>query len=481
MAKNSKKPPAHPPIDDDDEGTVEIAPAFSEEALALAFAEQLADELRYVAKWGKWLHYDGARWVFDDIRRTFSYARELCRATANGCNEKRARYIIASAKMRAAVVALAGEDHRLRATVDQWDTDPWLLNTPGGVVDLRTGRLRPHVIEDYMTKMTAVAPSGDCPKFKKFLLQIFDGDMEMVKYMQRLFGYSLTGVTTEQALFFLFGGGSNGKGVLTSTVRGILSSYHQTAAMDTFTASDHERHPTDLAMLRGARLVTSTETEEGARWAESKIKALTGGDAIQARFMRQDFFEFIPQFKLVISGNHKPRLRAVNVAIRRRMNLLPFTVTISDKERDPNLTEKLKKEWPGILAWMIEGCLQWQRIGLSPPQKVIDATEDYLDDEDTLGAFLNEYCIDDVNAEVSSADLFESWKDWAGDNNAFIGSAKMFAGWMGERGYMKTRDRAGNNNVFKGLKFANPVLASIAAEKVAINSAAAVRRVRRVS
>ena len=277
--------------------------------------------------------------------------------------------------------------------------------------------------------------------------------------MQRVFGYSLTGVTTEQALFFLFGGGSNGKGVLTSTMRGILSSYHQTAAMDTFAASEHgERHPTDLAMLRGARLVTSTETEEGARWAESKIKALTGGDAIQARFMRQDFFEFLPQFKLMISGNHKPRLRAVNVAIRRRMNLLPFTVTISDKERDPHLVEKLKKEWSGILAWMVEGCLQWQRIGLSPPQKVIDATSDYLDDEDTLGAFLNEYCIIDVNAEVSSAQLFEEWKDWAGENNAYIGSAKMFGGWMGERGFVKTRDRTGNSNVFKGLKFANPFL-----------------------
>jgi putative DNA primase/helicase len=457
MGKHPKKSPVDPAIVDADEG--EIAPAFSEEALALDFAERFAGELRYVAKWGKWLRYDGARWVFDDTRRTFSYARALCRAAANACNEKKARYIIASAKMRAAVVALAGEDYRLRATVDQWDTDPWLLNTPGGVVDLRTGRTRPHAIEDYMTKMTAVAPCGDCPKFKKFLLRTCDGDIEMLKYMQRLFGYSLTGVTTEQALFFLFGGGSNGKGVLTSTVRGILSSYHQTAAMDTFAASEHgERHPTDLAMLRGARLVTSTETEEGARWAESNIKALTGGDAIQARFMRQDFFEFLPQFKLMISGNHKPRLRAVNVAIRRRMNLLPFTVTISDEERDPNLVEKLKKEWPGILVWMVKGCLQWQRIGLKPPQKVINATEDYLDDEDTLGAFINEHCILDVNAEVSSAQLFETWKDWAGENNAYIGSAKMFAGWMGERGFAKTRDRAGNNNVFKGLKFANPFL-----------------------
>ena len=440
-----------------------IAPAFSEEALALLFAEKHANELRYVAKLGKWLHYDGVRWMFDDTRLAFSYARRLCREAANACNEKKARFVIASAKTRAAVVALAGEDHRLTATVEQWDTDPWLLNTPGGVVNLHTGRMRPHAIEDYMTKMTAVAPGGDCPKFIKFLLQIFDGDDEMVKYLQRVFGYSLTGVTTEQALFFLFGGGSNGKGVLTSTMRGILSSYHQTAAMDTFAASEHgERHPTDLAMLRGARLVTSTETEEGARWAESKIKALTGGDAIQARFMRQDFFEFLPQFKLMISGNHKPRLRAVNVAIRRRMNLLPFTVTISDKERDPHLVEKLKKEWSGILAWMVEGCLQWQRIGLSPPQKVIDATSDYLDDQDTLGAFLNEYCIVDVNAEVSSAQLFEEWKDWAGENNAYIGSAKMFGGWMGERGFVKTRDRTGNSNVFKGLKFANSFLGDVA-------------------
>jgi putative DNA primase/helicase len=195
--------------------------------------------------------------------------------------------------------------------------------------------------------------------------------------------------------------------------------------------------------------------DRGPRWAEAKIKALTGGDAIQARFMRQDFFEFVPQFKLVVSGNHKPRLRAVNVAIRRRTNLLPFTVTISDEERDPYLAETLKAEWSGILAWMIKGCLAWQRIGLSPPQNVIDATEEYLADEDTIGAFLNENCVVDANAEVSSAELFAVWKEYATDNNAFIGSAKVFAGWMGERGYEKTRDRTGDRNVFRGLKFAN--------------------------
>jgi putative DNA primase/helicase len=432
-----------------------VAPAFSEEALALAFGTRHAGELRYVAKWNRWLHYDGGRWNFDDTRRVFTLARELCREAANTSNDKKQRGKIASAQTRAAVVALAGEDHRLVAVSNQWDADPWLLNTPDGVVDLHNGVTRPHRADDFMTKMTAVAPSGFCPQFRRFLHRIFDGDVEMSKYVQRVLGYSLTGVTTEHALFFLFGGGSNGKGVLVNTVRGILAGYHQTAALDTFTAGDFERHPTELAMLRGARLVTSTETEEGARWAEAKIKTLTGGDAISARFMRQDFFEYVPQFKLVVSGNHKPRLRAVNVAIRRRMNLLPFTVTISDEERDPQLGEKLKAEWPGILKWMVAGCLEWQRIGLQRPQAVIDATEDYMAEEDTVGQFLEQLCVIDPNAEVSSAELFKAWKNWAVENNAFAGSQKMFAGWMGERGFEKKRDRAGDTNVFKGLGFAN--------------------------
>jgi putative DNA primase/helicase len=192
--------------------------------------------------------------------------------------------------------------------------------------------------------------------------------------MQRMFGYALTGDTTAHALFFLFGTGANGKSVTIDTIAGILNDYHRTAAIETFTASTTERHPTDLAGLRGARLVTAVETEEDRRWAESRIKTLTRGDTIAARFMRQDYFEFAPQFKLVIAGNHKPGLRSVDEAIRRRFHLLPFTVTIPHAERNPNLREQLKAEWPGILSWMLEGCLDWQRRGLCPPKAVLDAT-----------------------------------------------------------------------------------------------------------
>jgi putative DNA primase/helicase len=226
--------------------------------------------------------------------------------------------------------------------------------------------LRPHQREDYCTKSTAVtAAEGEPALFLAFLDKIMDGDKEMVAYLQRVFGYCCTGATTEHAMFFFYGAGSNGKSVLLSTIAGILGDYHKTASIETFTAQTGSSHPTDLAHLMGARLVTSIETEEGRRWAESKIKALTGGDAISARFMRQDFFTFKPQFKLIVAGNHKPSLRTVDEAIKRRLHMVPFAVTIPAEERDIDLAEKLKAEWPQILNWMIHGCLEWQHIGLA--------------------------------------------------------------------------------------------------------------------
>jgi putative DNA primase/helicase len=221
-------------------------------------------------------------------------------------------------------------------------------------------------------------------------------------------GYGLTGLTREHALFFGYGTGANGKSVLLSTVAGILGEYHKTAPIETFTASNADRHPTDLASLRGARLVTATETEEGRRWAESRIKQLTGGDTVAARFMRQDFFEYRPAFKLIIAGNHKPSLRSVDEAIRRRFHLIPFAVTIPPEERDGDLTEKLKDEWPGILAWLIEGCLEWQAESLLPPKAVVEATDAYLTAEDAMAAWLDEKCEHDPNAWTSSTYLFGS-------------------------------------------------------------------------
>jgi putative DNA primase/helicase len=346
-----------------------VAPAFSDEALALRFADQHADDLRYVAAWGRWLRYDGSRWAFEDTLAAFDFARRICRDAAGECNKSKAAAVIASAKTVAAVERLAKADRRLAATIGQWDADPWLLNTPAGVIDLHTGKFRLHRPQDYFTKQTTVRPVQKCPitLWLKFLHQVTNGDAELAGYLQRWLGYCLTGVTREHALAFLYGIGANGKSTFLTAVTGAIGDYHRTAPIETFTASSSDRHPTDLAGLAGARLVTATETEEGRRWAESKIKTLTGGDMISARFMRQDFFEYVPQFKLLIAGNHKPGLRTVDEAIRRRFNLIPFVVTIPLPERDLKLSEKLEAEWPGILQWMIDGCLAWQHTGLQAP------------------------------------------------------------------------------------------------------------------
>ena len=189
----------------------------------------------------------------------------------------------------AAIERLAKSDRRLAATVEQWDRDPMLLNTPEGVVDLKTGQIRAHCAGYYITKVTSVSPGGDCPLWRAFLDRITGSDFDLQGFLQRMIGYSLTGKTTEHALFFNFGSGANGKSVFLNTAAGILHEYHRTAPIETFTASSGDRHPTDLAGLRGARFVTAIETEEGRRWAESRIKSLTGGDKIAARFMRQDF------------------------------------------------------------------------------------------------------------------------------------------------------------------------------------------------
>jgi putative DNA primase/helicase len=429
-------------------------PPFTDEALALRFAQRHAGDLRYVAAWSKWLTWDGRRWRFDDTLFAFNLARKICREAAAECNKHRVATTIASAKTVAAVERLAKADRRLAATSDQWDADLWALNTPQGVVDLQTGNLRPHKPEDYMTKVTGIAPDRACPipVWRLFLDRVMGGDAELIAFMQRLAGYALTGSTREHALAFLYGTGANGKSTFLNAITGCAGDYHRTAPIETFTASNSDRHPTDLAGLRGARLVTAIETEEGRRWAESRIKALTGGDRVAARFMRQDFFEFVPQFKLVIAGNHKPGLRSVDEAMRRRFNLIPFTTTIPVDERDRDLDTKLKAEWPGILAWMLQGCLDWQRIGLAPPQAVTAATESYLESQDAIAAWIDEQCDRDPNAWERSTMLFGNWKAWAERSGEPVGDVKRFRDRLESRSVFHKREAGTGRTGYQGLR-----------------------------
>lgn len=426
-----------------------LPPAFSHEALALTFAMRHASDLRYVAAREKWLRWAGVVWRTDETLFAVHEARAICREAAAACNTDRS-VTLASAGTVAAVERLARADRRLAATVDQWDSDAWLLNTPGGVIDLRTGLCRPHRPRDYITKVTAVAPGGDCPQFEAFLDRITASDVALQQYLQRVLGYGLTGITRDHAMFFAFGTGANGKSVLLETVADIFGSYHRTAPMETFVASSSDRHPTELAALQGARLVTATETEEGRHWAEAKIKAMTGGDTIAARFMRQDYFEFRPQFKMFVSGNHKPRLRSVDESIRRRLNLIPFVVTIPENERDKTLKEKLRAEWPGILQWMIDGCREWQRIGLAPPERVREATEDYLRAEDTVAEWIADCCSTAPCDQASSSELFASFEPWARAAGDPGWSQKRFSQALEGKRFEKARGGTGRQ-LFKGI------------------------------
>jgi len=442
--------------DDDESSDAQRPPEFSDDALASAFALQHEHDLRHVAAWGRWLIHDGMCWRFDETMHAFDLSRDICREAAITCINKCAvKTALASAKTVYAVERLAKADRQLAATVDQWDSDPMLLNTPGGVINLRNGLSRMARPGDYMTKITSVAPGGACPIWERFLARITNGDCDLVKFLQRMVGYSLTGLTTEHALFFLYGTGANGKSVFLTTISDICADYHKTAPIETFTVSTTERHPTDLAGLRGARVVTSVETEEGRRWAEAKIKNLTGGDKISARFMRQDFFEFTPQFKLIIAGNHKPGLRSVDEAIRRRFHLIPFTVTIPEEERDKQLTEKLKAEWPGILAWMIEGCLMWGRDGLSPPHAVVEATTAYLDAEDALANWIADTCVRDHKAWTPLSVLYGSWSLWAERSGEPPGSTKNFGQKLEAHHF--TRLRRNNGRGFQGIRLIDNV------------------------
>jgi len=318
-------------------------------------------------------------------------------------------------------------------------------------INLTTGEQYAPRPEDYCTKIAPVAPGGDCPLWRAFLDRVTDGDGDLQDYLARVCGYWLTGHVHEHALFFLYGTGANGKSVFVDTIAGMMGAYATTTPIETFLAARGERHPTEIASLRGARLVIANETDTGRNWNENRLKELTGGDMIATRFMRGDFFTFKPTFKICIVGNHKPSLRTVDEAIRRRFHLIPFNVTIPPAERDLHLAEKLTTEWGAILQWAVEGCLEWRREGLNPPKVVCEATDQYLTAEDSVATWLEE-CTEPANDWTfeSSGDLFAAWKAWAERAGEEVGSRKRFAATIEARGYLPKRTKKARG--FEGIR-----------------------------
>lgn len=422
---------------------------YSDDVLALLFAHHHKDDLRYCEGLGGYLAFDGGRWTADELGAE-QRARTLLRgqkaaARMEGLPHKAIERLTSRQKMRD-VLGMARNDEQLRAAAEDFDRDQMGLCTPGGFVDLRTGAMRKNRPEDLCTKITAVAPAAagaPCPMWMAFLKRVTAGDADQVRYLQRLAGYCASGDTSEQALYFNFGSGRNGKGVFVNTLAGILGNYAKEASMDTFTATKYPQHTTELAGLAGRRLVTARETQRGRNWAEAKIKAVTGGDPITARFMRQDDFTYIPRFKLLVSGNFKPMLSAVDEAIRARFHVIPWEVTIPEEERISNLDERLRAEWPAILRWMIDGCLDWQENRLRRTKKIADATAHYLEGQDAIARWIDECCERDAQAWTASGELYASWKSWAEAQGERIGSMRLFADALEGQGFKGRRTYKG--------------------------------------
>jgi putative DNA primase/helicase len=429
-------------------------PIITEDTAAILFTMRYKGDLLFDHDNGQWFRWVGTHWKIERTKLAFDWARLLVRELADGAQKKTLTAVCRTA-FASGVERFAQADRAHAITSDGWDADPFLLGTPGGCVDLRDGTIRPMLPSDRITKITGVAPAKVtyCPRWIQFLMESTGDDEATIRFLQQFAGYCLTGSTEEHALMFAHGDGGNGKSVFLNTVAYILGDYATAAPMDTFTASQHDRHPTDLAMLRGARLVMATETEEGRQWAESKIKQLTGGDPITARFMRRDFFTYRPQFKLLFIGNHKPTLRNVDDAAKRRFKMVPFNRT--PENPDKGLEAKLRNEGPGILAWAIDGCLDWQENGLCPSPTIIEATKEYFDSQDLFGHWLADCCDVEIGNSWKNASanaLYTSWSAYSKNSGEPGGSQKSFGDRMRKKGFTKGVEGHSNTRVWKGLR-----------------------------
>jgi len=377
---------------------------------------------------GRWLSFDRGVWrpqhcgeVLNEVMAVF---REMGFAKLQ---------TYAKAK---AVEAVLRTRPGLSVTSDRFDCADFMLGTPEGVIDLRTGEFLPPDPRHLVSKMTSVGPdfSMTTPNFNTFLEDITNGDQGLKDYLQKAAGYCLTGDTSEQIVLFLHGRGGNGKGVFVRLIAGCLGEYAHRAEPETF-VQGFSRHPTEIAAMHGARLVYCSETERNVAWAQGRLKDLTGGDKLRGRFVHQDGFEFQPRFKLVFSGNFEPSCDPSDDALRRRLVVISFSRQFLGEEIDKKLESKLYAEMPGIMAWLIKGCLAWKKSGLELPQCVRQSTAVFFQRQDTFSHWLEDATEQGPDFRCGSKALFASWKRYVQEAAEHPGTLKSFAERMRRAGF----------------------------------------------
>lgn len=397
---------------------------------------------RYAPSLGAWLAYDGCRWAADitgEIDRAAKAAAEDILDQARAAkDEKLFRHGIRSQSAGAlkAAIGLAATEPGIPVLIEDLDRDPMLLNTTAGTIDLRSGQVRAARRNDLITKLSPVAydPAATCPTWDRFLGDVFGND-ELIGFVRRAVGYCLTGHVNEQILLFCHGAGANGKSTFLNVLRAVFGDYGLQLDPAVLSAGSHEQHPTGLTDLRGARFVATIETEQGRRLNEALVKQLTGGDPIRARRMHRDYFEFQPTHKLWIAGNHLPRITGTDLGIWRRVALLPFDADFTGARADRLMGQRLASEAPGILAWAVRGCLEWQRDGLRIPERITAATAEYRCSQDHIGRFLADRCHTGDTAWVSSKALRAAYEQWCAEQGERPWTAQAMGRELSGRGF----------------------------------------------
>lgn len=426
------------------------------------FARDHAGRVRYCHPWKTWFCWDGRRWKEDStgevkrlaretIRRMYKEAADIPDETIRKSVAKHAIKSESEARIRA-MLELAKSEPGIPILPEDFDQDPWLFNIENGTLDLRTGRLLPHRREHLITKLAPVDydPNAECPRFKSFLERIFGGNRDTIRFVQRAIGYTLTGSTSEQCFFLAHGTGLNGKTTLLKTLRQLLGDYGEQADFSTFLEKKGEGPRNDLAKLRGSRFVAAVEADQGRRLSESTIKALTGGDEISCRFLHREYFTYQPEFKIWLATNHKPIVKGQDHAIWRRVKLIPFKVQIPRDEVDPDLSDKLKAELPGILNWALQGLAVWREQGLGTAEEVQQATEAYREEMDRLAGFISNRCFVDPQVSASASTLYQAYSEWCEEVGEEAVSKIAFGRMLGERGFTSKKDRRGGR-VWSGI------------------------------
>lgn len=413
--------------------------------------------MRFCHPWSRWLVWDGKRWCIDQVARVRGFAKDTVRRIYNEAghvvdDDKRKALVSwglrsESNSQIASMIALASAEDGIPILPDCLDANGWLLNVQNGTVDLKAGKLRSHRREDLITAISPISyqPSLPIPTWLSTLDRVFSGNASLIRFWQRLCGLILTGEVSEQILPICYGTGANGKSTILGALLEILGpEYGIMAPPGLLTVKNGESHPTERAVLFGKRLVVDVESAEGARLNEHFVKQITGSDKISARRMREDFWQFNPSHKVILCTNHKPVIQETKHAIWRRIKLIPFDVAIPEEEQIKDLPQQLRSEYPGILAWCVQGCIDWQRNGLQVPEEVTRATEGYRNEQDVLGEFIDEECVKIDQARVKASALYARYRRWTEGSGEKTLTQRAFGMAMTERGF----ERLTNNGTF---------------------------------